>query len=464
MRRKERIFDMAMMTFRDVWQKTLVQLEEMVTKNALEMWIGTLEPVAYEDDAAILISPSPFQRDIVMSKYKDVISAAMTEVVGFDISINVLTPEERKKGPEEKKYLAQPEEEKKEETDPISQFTATISHPEYTFESFVVGDSNRHAHAASLAVAQNPSGAYNPLFIYGASGLGKTHLLYAIQNEVKRRFPEKNCLYIRSEDFINEFISMVGQQKKSMDFKNKYRSLDLFMVDDIQFIGGKESTQVEFFNTFEALFGENKQIVLVSDRPPRDIQLLTDRLRSRFESGVIVSVGQPEYELKAAIIRQRCKFYHMDLTDDVVEFIAQHVKSNIRQIEGVLKKMMAYRLISQSTPNMAIAQSAIRDITNENQPLPVVVDKILLEVSREYDVTIDEICSQRRIEKITNARQIAMYIMREITPMSLPEIGKQFKRDHSTVHHAIEKVEYKISMNPNLKLRIDDIIKSIREK
>ncbi len=446
------------MTFRNVWEKTLIQLKEMVSQNALEMWIGTLEPVAYEDDAAVLISPSPFQRDIVMSKYKDVISAAMTEVVGFDININVVTPEERKK-PVPVAAAPAPVEE-----DPITNITSSIAHPEFTFESFVVGDSNRHAHAACLAVAKNPSGAYNPLFIYGASGLGKTHLLYAVQNEVKRKYPDKNCLYVRSEDFTNEFIESVKNSSQS-EFKNKYRTVDLFMMDDVQFIGGKESTQSEFFHTFEALYGENKQIVLVSDRPPRDIQLLTDRLRSRFESGVIVSVGQPEFELKAAIIRQRCQFYNMELTDDVVEFIAQHVKSNIRQIEGVLKKMMAYRLISQSTPNMAIAQSAIRDITNENQPLPVVIDKILLEVSREYDVSIDEICSSRRIEKITNARQIAMYIMREITPMSLPEIGKQFgNRDHSTVHHAIERVEYKIKMNSNLKLRIDDIIKNIREK
>ena len=447
------------MTFRNVWEKTLVQLQEMVTKNALDMWIKTLEPVAYKDDAAVLISPSPFQRDIVMSKYKDVISAAMTEVVGFEIDINVITQEENVKTPSHKV-----EEPKEEEPDPISNFTASIVHPEYTFDNFVVGDSNRHAHAACMAVAQNPSGAYNPLFIYGASGLGKTHLLYAIQNEVKRKYADKNCLYVRSEDFTNEFIEAVRNNNQS-DFKNKYRTVDLFMVDDVQFLGGKESTQSEFFHTFEALYGDNKQIILVSDRPPRDIQLLTDRLRSRFESGVIVSVGQPEYELKAAIIRQRCQFYKMDLSDEVVEFIAQHVKSNIRQIEGVLKKMMAYRLISQSTPNMAIAQSAIRDITNENQPLPVVIDKILLEVSREYDVTIDEICSSRRVEKITNARQIAMYIMREITPMSLPEIGKQFgNRDHSTVHHAIERVEYKIRINSNLKLRIDDIIKNIREK
>ncbi|MBO5220795.1 MAG: chromosomal replication initiator protein DnaA [Clostridia bacterium] len=448
------------MTFKNVWEKTLVELEQLVSKNALEMWIGTLEPVAYEDDAAVMISPSPFQRDIVMSKYKDIISAAMSEVVGFEITINVLTPEERKRQTPTA-TIPQPES-KVEES--IEQITATLAHPEFTFENFVVGESNRHAHAACLAVSQNPSGAYNPLFIYGSTGLGKTHLLFAIQNEIHKRYPNKVSLYVRSEDFTNEFIESVKNNTQT-EFKNKYRTVDLFMMDDVQFIGGKESTQTEFFHTFEALYSENKQIILVSDRPPRDIQLLTDRMRSRFESGVIVSVGQPEYELKAAIISQRCQFYGMNLTDDVISFIAHNVKSNIRQIEGVLKKMMAYRLISNSTPNMAIAQSAINDITNENQPLPVLIDKILLEVSREYDVTIDEICSTRRLEKFTNARQVAMYIMREITSMSLPEIGKQFSnRDHSTVHHAIERIEYKIRQNPNLKLRIDDIIKTIREK
>lgn len=448
------------MTFKDVWQRTLVQLEEMVSETALDMWIRTLEPLAYEDDAAVLLSPSQFQRDIVMSKYKDIISAAMNEVVGFDIDVKVVIPEERK---QTSPSSALPQTTSKVE-ESLEQITATFPHPEFTFQNFVVGDSNRHAHAACLAVAQNPSGAYNPLFIHGPSGLGKTHLLFAIQNEILRKDPTKVALYIRSEDFVNEFIESV-RSNTQMEFKNKYRSLDVFMVDDIQFIAGKDSTQNEFFHTFEALYGENKQIVLVSDRPPKDIQLLTDRLRSRFESGVIVSVGHPEYELKAAIIKQRCQFYKMDLSDDVISFIAQHVKSNIRQIEGVLKKMMAYRLLSNSTPNMAIAQSAINEITNENQPLPILIDKILLEVSREFDVSIDDICSKKRTTAFTNARQIAMYIMRQITPMSLPEIGKQFNgRDHSTVHHAIEQVEYKMSMNNNLKLRIDDLIKNIHER
>ena len=448
------------MTFKTVWQKTLVQLEEMVTQNALEMWISTLEPIAYENDAAVLISPSPFQRDIVMSKYRDTIRAAMTAVVGFEIDINVVTHEERMRFAPTT-HPPRPESHLEED---MAKITASISHPEFTFDTFVVGDSNRHAHAACLAVSQNPSGAYNPLFIYGSTGLGKTHLLFAVQNEILKRYPGKVSLYVRSEDFTNEFIESVKNNTQT-EFKNKYRSVDLFMMDDVQFIGGKESTQSEFFHTFETLYSENKQIILVSDRPPRDIKLLTDRLRSRFESGVIVSVGQPEYELKAAIIQQRCQFYNMELSDDVITFIAQHVKSNIRQVEGVLKKMMAYRLISNSTPNMAIAQSAINEITNENQPLPILIDKILIEVSQEFGVTVDEICSTRRLEKLTFARQAAMYIMREMTSMSLPEIGKQFSgRDHSTVHHAVERMEFRMSQNSYLKARIEEIIKTVKEK
>ena len=287
------------MTFKHVWEKTLVQLEQLVSKNAMEMWIGTLEPVGYENDAAVFIAPSPFQRDIVMSKYKDVIAAAMGDVVGFEINVSVMTHEERKKAvPSEHRDKNNQVEER------LEKITSSFAHPEFNFESFIVGESNRHAHAACLAVAQNPSGAYNPLFLHGPTGLGKTHLLYAIQNEIKKQHPGKSTLYIRSEDFTNDLIENIKRNTMS-EFKNRYRNLDVFMVDDIQFIAGKDSTQDEFFHTFEALYSANKQIILVSDRPPRDIQLLTDRLRSRFESGVIVSVGQPEYELKAAIIRQR---------------------------------------------------------------------------------------------------------------------------------------------------------------
>jgi chromosomal replication initiator protein len=317
-----------MMTFRNVWDKTVEQLEQMVTKNALDMWIRTLEPIAYENDAAILMAQSPFQRDIVMSRYKDIIAAAMGEVVGFEMDVDVVTAEERKKIVPSTVIEDHPKVEEK-----LEKITSSFSHPQYSFENFIVGDSNRHAHAACLAVAQNPSGAYNPLFLHGSTGLGKTHLLYAIQNEIKKLYPEKITLYIRSEDFTNELIENVKRNTMS-EFKNKYRSLNVLMVDDIQFIAGKNSTQDEFFHTFNALYEANKQIILVSDRPPRDIQLLEDRLRSRFEMGLITDIYQPEYELKVAIIRQRCQFYGLDLSDEVVGFIAQHVKSNIRRSKG----------------------------------------------------------------------------------------------------------------------------------
>lgn len=444
------------MTFKDVWNKTVEALsDQYISENAMNMWIRPLEPIKYEDDSAIILSPDSFQRDIVMSRYKGVIEEVMSDIVGFEIGVKVITPEEHR--PFSPKSVSKGNEN-------FEKITNSIVHPEYTFENFIVGDSNRHAHAACLAVAQNPSGAYNPLFLHGPTGLGKTHLLYAIQNEITRRHPERTTIYIRSEDFTIELVENIKRNTMT-EFKNKYRSVDVLMIDDIQFIAGKESTQDEFFHTFNTLYENNKQIILVSDRPPRDIQLLDDRLRSRFEMGLITNIAAPEYELKVAIISQRCQFYNLNLSEEIISFIAQHVRSNIRQIEGVLKKMMAYSLISKSNPNMAIAQSAIRDITNENQPLPVLIDKILLEVSREFEVSIDDICSSKRIEKITNARQIAMYIMREITPMSLPEIGKQFSnRDHSTVHHAIERVEQKISTNSALKLRIDDLIKNIKEK
>lgn len=448
------------MTFRDVWDNTLTALDDTITENAMKMWIRTLEPVAYENDAMILICQTTFQKEIVMSKYKDVISTTMSELVGFDITINVQTHEERL----QTSYTSRPSKPPHPEVqENFKNLTESIAHPEFTFANFVVGESNRHAHAACLAVAQNPSGAYNPLFLYGSTGLGKTHLLYAIQNEIKIHHPEKTSLYIRSEDFTNDLIENLKRNTMS-DFKNKYRSLDILMMDDIQFIAGKDSTQDEFFHTFETLYAANKQIILVSDRPPRDIQLLTDRLRSRFESGVIVSVGQPEYELKAAIIRQRCQFYKMAINDDVISFIANNVKSNIRQIEGVLKKMMAYALIANSVPNMAVAQAAIRDITNDNQPIPIVVDRVMFAVSNGFNVTVDELCSESRQSRIKTARQVAIYCLSQLTPMSLREIGMQFGgRDHSTIYHSINRIETAMRTNSSLRLRVEEIIKDIRD-
>lgn len=448
------------MTFKEVWDLTLFQIqqENMIQKSVLDLWVAPLQPIDYDKDGIVLLASSKFEKDIVMSRYRDVISAALSTIVGFEMDINVITPDENKKSSAPAVVPPSPGDEK------MKDIAENLSHPNYTFDNFIVGDSNRHAHAACLAVAQNPSGAYNPLFLHGPTGLGKTHLLRAIQNEVERLYPHKKVIYVTSEDFVMEMTEHV--QKHSMtEFKEKYRSPDVLMVDDIQFIAGKESLQNEFFHTFNALHESNRQIILASDRPPRDIQYLDDRLRSRFEMGLITDISQPEYELKAAIIQQRCEFYGLQINNDIVTFVAQHVKSNIRQIEGVLKKMMAYKMISNTELNMSVAQAAIRDITNENQPLPVIIDNILLEVSRDFEVSIDDICSNKRTAQIKDARQVAMYIMRELTPMSQPEIGKHFSnRDHSTVHHATTRVEERMATNSAFKMRIEDLIKLIREK
>ena len=445
-----------MQTFKKVWETTLERLGKLLSPTTMDLWIKTILPVGYENDCAILLVETSFQRSIITSKYSDVIKETITEVVGFDMDIKVVTAED-------KNYNQKPiPEPTVRESDFVSFSEPTFS--EYTFDNFIVGDSNKHAHAACLAVAQNPAKAYNPLFLYGNTGLGKTHLLKAIKNEIAKNHPNFKIIYIKSEDFINELIQCMTNQTMQQ-FKSKYRTVDVLLVDDIQLIAGKNQMQDEFYYTFDALYESNKQIVLASDRPPRDIQLLESRLRSRFESGIITDIYQPEYELKVAIIKMKEKEFGIELPDEVVDFVAMHVKNNIRQLEGVLRKILSYKMISNSEPTIAIAQSAIKDITNENEPLPVIVDKIISEVSKDFDISEEDIKSKKRIESITYARQISMYIMREITDMSLPDIGEQFGgRDHSTVHHAIKKIESRVEENPILKSRIEDIIKRIKEK
>ncbi len=443
-----------MQAFNKLWAAAVERLREYISESAMDLWITPIVPITYEDDSAVLMVESTFQRDIIMSKYKDRISQTLSDMVGFDMSINVVTPDER----ELPQRIKKPEPSKI----PIESYVEPV-YPEYTFDTFVVGDSNKHAHAACYAVAKNPSKAYNPLFLYGNTGLGKTHLLKAIRNEIMTTHPEFKTIYITGEEFTNELIDNI-RNKTMPEFKNKYRSVDVLFVDDIQFIANKDSTQEEFFHTFNALYEANKQIVLASDRPPRDIQLLENRLRSRFEMGIITDIYLPEYELKVAIIKQKAKTYGMELPEDVVDFVAMKIKNNIRQLEGVLKKIMAFQLISNLPPSIAIASSAVRDITSENEPMPLLFERVLKEVSQEFNVSEKDILSKKRIETVTFARQIAMHIMREITDLSLPEIGQMFNgRDHSTVHHALKKIEARMRQNPALKNRVNDVIKRIQD-
>ncbi|MDE5852717.1 MAG: chromosomal replication initiator protein DnaA, partial [Oscillospiraceae bacterium] len=328
---------------------------------------------------------------------------------------------------------------------------------QYTFDNFIVGSTNSFAYAACKAVSQHQSGAYNPLFIYGPSGMGKTHLLLAIRHKVKNTNPALNVVYINGEAFTNEFITAI-EQEKTREFHEKYRNVDFLLMDDIQFLAGKIQTQEEFFYTFNELHQIGKQIVLTSDRPPKDIKTLENRLRTRFEWGLLADIAPSDFETRVAIVRRKAQLLQIDIPDEVINYIAKNLKNNIRQLEGAVKKIKAYKLLADSSPSIAMAQSVIRDILNDDQPTPVTIEKIISEVSRTFNVSESDIRSTKRQSQIAKARHISIYVVREITQLPYEEIGKEFSnRDHSTITHSLKKVEMLIKKDSKQKEIIEDI-------
>jgi chromosomal replication initiator protein len=383
---------------------------------------------------------TPFKKNIIEEKYIPMLKKAFEAVMGF--AVDIALEADPASG--------------KEEHDPETELT------EYTFDTFIVGNSNKFAHAASLAVAANPAKAYNPLFIHGPSGLGKTHLLYAICTEINKNMPGQNIITVKGEEFTNELIDAI-QSSTTKNFHNKYRSADVLLVDDVQFIGGKESTQEEFFHTFNSLYQVSKQIVLTSDRPPKEIKTLDERLRTRFEWGLLADIQAPDFETRTAIIKRKAAMMDFDVPTEVAEYIANRLKKNIRQLEGTVKKLKAHYQLDHVPPSIMTAQNAIRDILNDNQPVPVTVDRIIAEVGRTFSIMPADIRSNKRSSAISGARQISMYVVREITQISMAAIGEEFGgRDHSTVVYAIQQVENKIEKNSHYKETIEDIIKNIR--
>jgi chromosomal replication initiator protein len=332
---------------------------------------------------------------------------------------------------------------------------------EYTFENFIVGSSNKFAHAACLAVADRPAQAYNPLFIYGPSGLGKTHLLYAITNELKKKIDNVRVIYIKGEDFTNQLIDSLARQAMN-EFRDKYRSCDVLLIDDIQFIAGKTSTQEEFFHTFNALHEAGKQIIMTSDRPPREIKTLEDRLKTRFEWGLIADIQPPDLELRTAIIKKKADQVNVSIPDDVLTFLAENLRSNIRQIEGAIKKLGAKSFLTGRRVTMELARSCISELLGGAEPVTVTVDKIFAAVYRKYNIKKEDIISSRRTKDIANARHIAIYVIRQVTEMSLPNIGKILSRDHSTVISSIETIEKRMAQNPAFRAEIEEMVKEIK--
>ncbi len=436
-----------MESFNEVFGAVKKYCEKEMANVAYTLWIKDIEAVRFERSTAYLFVKTDFKRSIIMEKYLGLLVNAFESVLGFPVDIVISSEDHRL-------------EESRLDEELVG--SAMGGEYEYTFSTFIIGSSNKFAHAAALAVAANPANAYNPLFIYGGSGLGKTHLLYAICAEIKQNKPQMNIIYSKGEEFTNELITAIATER-TRDFHDKYRQADILLVDDIQFIGGKESTQEEFFHTFNALYQAGRQIVLTSDRPPKEIKTLEDRLRTRFESGLLADVQPPDFETRIAIIRRKAELLDIAIPDDVAEYISNRLKNNIRQLEGAVKKIKAYKILAGSSPSIVIAQNAIRDILNDNQPISVTVDRIISEVSRTYEISPQDIRSPKRSAQISLARQVAMYVVREVTQMSMSSIGEEFGgKDHSTVVYSIQQCKERMEQDSRFKNTIEDIIKNIR--
>lgn len=438
-----------MESFNEAWSLICDYCKTRITEVAYKTWISRIEPINldFEKGDAILLVPNEFHRQTLNRCYLPLLNSAFNEIFGSGINIIFTIPDE-----------VNPEGDKKNDN------LAIDSEYEFTFDTYIVGSSNKFAHAASLAVAANPAGAYNPLFIYGNSGLGKTHLLYAICNDIKKSRPSMTTLYIKGDDFTNELIDAIKKNKTS-DFRQKYRQPDILLVDDIQFIAGKDSTQEEFFHTFNSLYEAKKQIVLTSDRPPKEIQTLEDRLRTRFEWGLIADIQPPDFETRIAIIKRKAEKLDIKIPPNVCEYIATKLQTNIRQLEGAVKKLKAIHLLAGDEISISTTQTAISDILNNDQPAPMTVEKIIEEVSKTFGVTPDDIRSSKRSSSVSNARQIAIYVVREITQLPMTSIGDEFGgRDHSTIVYALQQVEKNMEKDPRTKGVVEDIIKNIRDR
>lgn len=407
-------------------------MQSKISKPSYDTWLSQTNAKELKEDTLIVSVPNDFTKNWLDQRYTSVVDSLLYEMTGSKINVRFETIEELEKQEE-------PEEKPEQPVSPSP--NPNMLNPKYTFDTFVVGAANRFAHAACLAVAEAPAKSYNPLFIYGGVGLGKTHLMHAIGHYVKEYHPDRKVAYLSSEKFTNEFINSIMENKADF-FRNKYRSVDILLIDDIQFLAGKEQTQEEFFHTFNTLHEENKQIIISSDRPPREIPTLEERLRSRFEWGLITDISPPDLETRIAILSKKAKAEGLnDITNDVLLYIANQINTNIRELEGALIRVIAYSSLINSDINVQLATEALKDIIPNNRPKEITVKGIQEYVSKKYSITVEEILSKKRTKTIAFPRQVAMYLARELTDLSLPKLGEEFGgRDHTTVIHGHKKI------------------------
>ncbi|MBX3028644.1 MAG: chromosomal replication initiator protein DnaA [Chloroflexi bacterium] len=451
------------MDAKQVWRAALGELQVSLSPANFETWLKDTALVAVDDTLFRVAVPSGFAKDWLESRYRSLISQTLARVVGYSVTLEFevreVAPSERADSEDEPAESA-PAETTRETSTRVRLEPGRVGAPEggsvslnprYTFRNFIVGSANRLAHAASLSVAERPGHAYNPLFLYGGVGLGKTHLMHAIGNAVISRFPRKRVVYVTSEKFTNDFITCV-QQGRFDDFRNRYRRIDLLLIDDIQFIADKERTQEEFFHTFNAIHDEGKQIVLSSDRPPRQIATLEERLRSRFEWGLIADLTAPDLETRIAILRAKAEEQSVPISSQALEFIARKVASNIRELEGALNRIVAYASMQGMPISADLAQAVLSNVLYNPRKKAVTPERIAQAVSEYYGVDMEALKGQKRERAIVMPRQVAMYLMRAETEASLLRIGAELGgRDHSTVLHACDKIDREMQDNEDLR-------------
>ncbi|MBQ9762053.1 MAG: chromosomal replication initiator protein DnaA [Oscillospiraceae bacterium] len=427
-----------------VWAKIVNYMEERLGAVTVSTWFDDAEVVELNDEQLIIYSSSDFRRDIIRSRCTDHIQEALKEIFNSNAKLIVFGDEElaahKSKG---------------------KRASSMDFNPQFTFDNFIVGPSNRMAHSAAIAVSKAPGQVYNPLFIYGPPGVGKTHLLYAIANGIRTQMPDANIVYIKGDQFTNELVDAI-QLGKNVEFRSKYREADLFLIDDIQFIAGKEATQEEFFHTFNKLYEEHKQIVMTSDRKPGDMATLEDRLRTRFEWGLTIDVQPPDYETRMAILKNKARSLGLSLSDDVCNYIAINVTNNVRQIEGTVKKILAYRDLNDMPLDLPNVSRAINDMfKSEGNAVPT-PSLIISQVCKFYSVDEPTLRGAQKSRGIAEARQVAMYLIRKLTNLSFPLIGEEFGKDHTTVLYNVKKVEQTLKKgDTTLQNNIRDITANI---
>lgn len=452
-------------TLNDIWKEVLALCKQEVSDVMYNMWLAPLEFYKLENDTAVFIVNADFRKTIVSTKFAPMLKRNFKEIIGFDVDIDVIVEgaySENKTGEEntgEPEVKAEDEEDTQEER-PVGMRKSAAS---FTFDNFVVGKSNLFAYNVAKGVAENPGVQYNPLLIYGNSGLGKTHLLYAIYNEIKRRNPNDIIVYTTGESFLNEIVESVGK-KNTYVFHNKYRNVDALLVDDIQVIQKGEMVQEEFFHTFNALDQAGKQIILTSDVPPKEMAILDDRLRTRFEMGVLADIQPPDIETRKAIIKRKSQSLGITLSENVTDYIATKIKNNIRQLEGTVKKIEALRRVYGVMPSMEQVQNIVKDVVSDSLPVSVIVTNIFNAVSETYGVSAEEIKSANRSANISQARNICMYIIKTVTGITLKEVGTYFGKDHSTVLHSVKRIEAAMETDRDLKNTVNNIVRECKQQ